>query len=243
MMTPDLRFGDDGFEAATDPEPALPLHTGTVRVLVIEDEEATRERIVSLVSRDPQFEVQSAGTLGEARRLIALGMPELVLSDLLLPDGHATVLIREITASSPAALVVVLSVFGDPKSVINAIQAGASGYLLKDMLADQLLGIVRKSLAGECYISPQVARYLVHQLQRREVLPSQEADRGPKLTPREVDILCGIAKGYRYADLAKALNVSSHTVPGYIKSIYRKLGVNSRSEAVFEATQLQLIRL
>ena len=243
VPSPIVPGGSDEADVPPPPPSGASASIGRVRVLIIEDEDATRERIVSLVSHDPMFDVQSAGTLAEARRLVVLSMPHLVLTDLLLPDGHATVFIREIVTRSPSVLIVVISVFGDPKSVINAIQAGASGYVLKDMMADQLLVIVRRSLAGECYISPQVARYLVHQLQKRDVMPTEEVDGAPRLTPREIDILWGIAKGYRYADLAKALNISSHTVPGYIKSIYRKLGVNSRSEAVFEATQLQLIRL
>jgi len=236
--------GDQGL-AADDllALPDVPVLARPVKMLIIEDDEASRERIVSLVSQDPSFEVLSAGTLAEARQLVNRAMPDLVLSDLLLPDGHANLLIREIKARCAAVHVVVLSVFGDPKSVITAIQAGASGYVLKDMMADQVLGIVRSTLAGECYISPQVARYLVQKLQIRDVMPADDTAGAPRLTPREIDILCGIAKGYRYADLAAALQISTNTVPGYIKSIYRKLGVNSRSEAVFEATQLRLIQM
>jgi DNA-binding NarL/FixJ family response regulator len=141
----------------------------------------------------------------------------------------------------------VISILGDEESVISAVTVGATGYLLKDAFPTDIAATVRDLFAGHSPISASIARFIVRRTQGQ----SQEQAKAPplpalntaKLTPREIDILWGIAKGFSYADIADHLGLSRQTVPGHIKSIYRKLEVNNRGEAVFEALQQGLIRL
>jgi DNA-binding NarL/FixJ family response regulator len=161
----------------------------------------------------------------------------------MLPDGHGVALIRALRTRQPAAEAMVISVLADDRTVIDAIEAGASGYLLKDSDAINIIDAIAELLDGRSPISPAIARTLVRRLANRDaaaVPPGEEVER---LTPREMDILWGIAKGFTYGELAESLQISKHTVPVHIKNIYRKLHANNRSEAVYEASRRGLIRL
>lgn len=211
-----------------------------LRVVCVEDDEPTRRRIVDALSRDPAFAVVEAGTLGEARAAVADALPDVLVTDLQLPDGHGTELIREIRSLSQKVEILVISVLSDERSVVAAIAAGASGYVLKDALPEDVTATVKSVLEGQSPLSPGIARFILRQVQPKQEPPSPEA---PRLTKREIDILWGIAKGFTYNDIADSLGISRKTVPNYIKSIYRKLEVSSRGEAVFEAVQHRLIEL
>ena len=132
----------------------------------------------------------------------------------------------------------VISVLADDHTVLEAIEAGAAGYLLKDAEAIELVEAIEELCAGRSPISSSIARIIV----RRLNAPPQAAAL-PTLTARESEILWGIAKGFTYAELAQQLGISRQTVPVHVKNIYRKLEANNRSEAVFEASRLGLIRL
>ena len=136
--------------------------------------------------------------------------------------------------------VLVISVLNDEASVVTAIAAGASGYILKDALPEDIAETVEVVLQGHSPLSAGIARFLLRRLHTKDE-PSPLGM--PKLTKREIDILWGIAKGFTYNDIADSLGISRKTVPNYIKSIYRKLEVTNRSEAVFEALQRKLIQL
>jgi DNA-binding NarL/FixJ family response regulator len=201
-----------------------------------------------------QFEVTSAATLAEARAALTTvdrPAPKVLLTDLQLPDGHGTELIREVRHRFPETEIMVVSILGDEESVISAITAGATGYLLKDAVPTDIAATVRELCAGHSPISASIARFIVRRTQGQAQGTAQAQTKASplpalntaKLTPREIDILWGIAKGFSYADIADHLGLSRQTVPGHIKSIYRKLEVNTRGEAVFEALQQGLIRL
>jgi DNA-binding NarL/FixJ family response regulator len=185
------------------------------------------------------FSVIRASTLREARALLAAEAPAILVTDLGLPDGHGLELIREARARSPAPEILVISVFCDEDHVLAAITAGAGGYLLKDALPQDIVGAVQEVLRGNSPLSPAIARLVLRQLRT----PNPAGPEAPRLTPREVDILHAIAKGLTYQEVAASLGLSSATVPNYVKSIYRKLQVTSRGEAVYEALQQRLIRL
>jgi DNA-binding NarL/FixJ family response regulator len=137
----------------------------------------------------------------------------------------------------------VISILGDEESVISAIMVGATGYLLKDAFPTDIAATVHDLVAGHSPISASIARFIVRRTQGQPGRSPSPPLNTTKLTPREIDILWGIAKGFSYADIAGHLGLSRQTVPGHIKSIYRKLEVNTRGEAVFEALQQGLIRL
>lgn len=210
-----------------------------VRILLVEDDEPTRARLASALAGSG-FTVEDVGSLGEARAALQR-RPDVILTDLQLPDGNGLSLIGEVRRDLPGIEIMVISVLGDETSVVTAIQAGATGYLLKDSFPADIAASVRDLIAGQSPISASIARFIV-----RRVQAPKEADgslHGIGLTPREIDILWGIAKGFRYAEIADQLGISRQTVPGHIKNIYRKLQVNTRGEAVFEALQQGLIRL
>jgi DNA-binding NarL/FixJ family response regulator len=228
------------------PEPAI-------SVLLVEDDAPTRWRLHDALAA-ASFEVTSAATLAEARAALAVSdrpAPKVLLTDLQLPDGHGTELIREVRQRFPDTEIMVISILGDEESVISAITVGATGYLLKDAFPTDIAATVRDLFAGHSPISASIARFIVRRTQGQGQGSLQGQTRAPplpalntaKLTPREIDILWGIAKGFSYADIADHLGLSRQTVPGHIKSIYRKLEVNTRGEAVFEALQQGLIRL
>jgi DNA-binding NarL/FixJ family response regulator len=222
-----------------------------ISVLLVEDDAPTRWRLHDALAA-AAFEVTAAATLAEARAALAVSdrpAPKVLLTDLQLPDGHGTELIREVRLRFPETEIMVISILGDEESVISAITVGATGYLLKDAFPTDIAATVRDLFAGHSPISASIARFIVRRTQgqsqnvEQAKAPPLPALNTAKLTPREIDILWGIAKGFSYADIADHLGLSRQTVPGHIKSIYRKLEVNTRGEAVFEALQQGLIRL
>lgn len=204
-----------------------------------------RERMAGALSAHGDMVVQQAGSLAEARAILEIGAPALIVSDLRLPDGLAIELLAEARERYPEMEILVISVLGDESTILAAIAAGASGYLLKDALPQDIHNTAREVLEGGSPISPSIARYIV--MHARNTDPAQRMTpsigQTPKLTPRELDILWGIAKGFTYGEIADRLNMSRHTVPTHIKAIYRKLEVDNRGSAVYEAIQHRIIKL
>ena len=153
--------------------------------------------------------------------------------------------IRQLRETRPGAEAMVISVLADDRTVIEAIEAGATGYLLKDSDPLDIVEAITELLAGRSPISSAIARTIVRRLGGREAPaePGAATNGSQPLTPREMDILWGIAKGFTYGELAERLKISKQTVPVHIKNIYRKLQANNRSEAVYEASRRGLIRL
>lgn len=215
-----------------------------IRILVVEDDDPTRRRLHDALAGDAEFEVASVGNLADARAAIALQPPHVLLTDLQLPDGHGSSLTAEVHASHPSVEILVISALCDERNVVAAIAAGASGYIVKDALPEDIGDTVRQVLQGHSPLSAAIARYILRLVRPAEAGPDAATRTDAlALTAREVDILWGIAKGMTYNEIADGLGISRKTVPNYIKSIYRKLEVNSRGEAVFEAISRQLIRL
>ena len=213
-----------------------------ITILLVEDDPPTLWRLQDALVK-AGFDVAAAATLGEARASLTARVPRVLLTDLQLPDGHGVDLIREVRQRHPATEIMVISALGDEETVISAITVGATGYILKDAFPSDIAATVRDLVVGHSPISASIARFIVRRTQVQA-----EPPRGPeidtaKLTPREIDILWGIAKGFSYAEIATNLGMSRQTVPGHIKSIYRKLEVHTRGEAVFEAVQQGLIKL
>lgn len=209
-------------------------------VLLLEDDPVTRERLAGIVNDAPGLELLAAH--GDVRGALAwLGAhdpPTVLLADLQLPDGSGIDVIRWLREHAPASEAMVISVFGDESHVVAAIEAGATGYLLKDASAAEIADGINRLIAGESPISSAIARHLL-----RRFLPTRAAaaPQPSPLTQREGEVLQLIAKGLSYQRIADTLTMSPHTVTTHIKQIYRKLAVNSRGEAVFEAMQLGLL--
>jgi DNA-binding NarL/FixJ family response regulator len=215
--------------------------------MIVEDDRPTRDRLVRQVRSEASLAVvAAAATLAEARIALATTRPRVLLVDLDLPDGSGLELIRKAFADNAGTESMVITVFGDEHHVVSAIEAGAAGYILKDSDGEQIARALLQLLDGGSPISAKIAR---HVLRRMQPLPGAERGegagegRGERLTPREHEVLKLIAKGYSYAEIAQMLGTSVHTSTSHVRSIYRKLAVGSRSEAVFEAVQMGIIRL
>jgi len=227
------------------------------RILLIEDDAPVRLRLARILSEWPGGKLVGAcGTLGDALQVIDNIPIDLLITDLKLPDGNGVQAIRLLRERQPAAEAMVISVLADDRTVIEAIEAGATGYLLKDSDPIDIVKAIDELLAGRSPISSTIARTIVRRLGGRDPSAAVGPDAAsgaafdaasepgsPPLTPREMDILWGIAKGFTYGELAERLKISKQTVPVHIKHIYRKLQASNRSEAVYEASRRGLIRL
>lgn len=207
-------------------------------VYLVEDEPETRARLVTCVERHPALAVVgSAGDLaGALQDLPVIRACEALLVDLGLPDGDGSTLIAEVSALEAPPCILVLSALGDEASVVGAIEAGALGYLFKgDEQAAVAEGLL-KTIDGQSPISPAIAGHLLKRLR-----PTPPPER-PIITAQETRVLNLISRGYRNGEIGPLLGVSTNTVTTHIKSVYRKLAVHSRCEAVFEAQQLGILK-
>ena len=209
-------------------------------VLIVEDNPVTRKVLTQVVENEAKLKfLGSASSYGEALESLA-SKPDILLVDIGLPDGSGIDLIRLAKEQLPETEIMVISSFGDEDHVVDAIEAGATGYILKDKSLAQVGSHILSLMKGDSPISPGIARYL---LRRFQAEPQQSPDHPvPNLTEREQNVLTLIAKGCSRAEAAETLGMSQHTVTTHIKHIYRKLSVHSRTEAVFEAYQMGLIK-
>lgn len=215
-----------------------------LRIVLVEDDEPIRRRLAAILVGWPSAElVAECGTLAEALSAVRSRELDLLITDLKLPDGNGIEAIGLLRQTRPAAEAMVISVMTDERIVLDAIEAGAAGYLLKDADGIDLIEAITDVMEGRSPISSRIARVLVRRLSERGEPAAEPMPDRPHLTPREMDILWGVAKGFTYAELAEQLAMSRQTVPVHIRNIYRKLQASNRSEAVFEATRLGLIRL
>lgn len=223
------------------PEAARP--TRPWRILVVEDDPVARDHFIEIISDAADFDLAGiAGSLAQAKRLGGLE-PDLFFLDMGLPDGSGLDLIPEIKAGSSAKVLVITS-FGDRDTVVGALRAGADGYLLKDSSPEVIEEGMRVTMEGGTPISSAAAVYLLDQL-RTQMPEETRADDTPpsRLTPREVEVLEQFAQGSSYKETARALDISALTVGNHVKSIYRKLEVNSRGEAVYRAVKSGELKL
>lgn len=215
-----------------------------IKVMIVEDDPSSLSRFCKVVAADQELELFAAvGNGASARALLARGAPDVLLVDLGLPDMSGIQLIRETAQCYPDTDMMVVSIFGDEQHVLASIEAGATGYLLKDGAPEDLIGSIKELRAGGSPISPAIARQLLKKLRR----PGGDAttspgSQHPALTSRESEILCLIAKGFSFAEIAQLLDISPHTVTTYVKKIYQKLAVHSRGEAVYEASKMGLLQ-
>lgn len=216
-----------------------------LRVVLVEDDEPIRRRLAELLAGwQEAVLVAECGTLADALQAVEREQLDLLVTDLKLPDGNGIEVIKVLRRTQPGAEAMVISVMTDERTVLDAIEAGATGYLLKDADSIDLIEAITDLMAGRSPISSRIARVLVRRLSdSNDSAVSEPVPGRPALTPREMDILWGVAKGFTYAELAERLEMSRQTVPVHIRNIYRKLQASNRSEAVFEAARLGLIRL
>jgi DNA-binding NarL/FixJ family response regulator len=210
-----------------------------ISVLIVEDSHQTAEQLRCELAACPELDVAApVGCVADGLQALARLRPRLVLTDLGLPDGSGHEIVRAVAAADWPCEAIVISVFGEEGNVIEAIRAGARGYVLKFEAIDRAAEVVRTVLAGGSPISPQVARHLLTLLLER----ARGADDAlPTLTTRELEILRLISRGYKREEVAAQLGITVSTVGSHINTIYRKLDVRSNIEAVALAGRIGLL--
>ena len=216
----------------------------TTTVMVVEDDPAFLARFCRIVAQSTELSLLAAvSDLASARRAIEHHAPDVLLTDLGLPDGSGIDLIRETAQRHPGTDIMVISVFGDEEHVLASIEAGATGYILKDSLPEEFVSLIAQLRAGGSPISPVIARQLLKRFHRKDQIASTAPDpQAAGLTTRESEVLALIAKGFSFGEIARLLEVSPHTINAHVKKIYQKLAVHSRGEAVYEAGKMGLLR-
>jgi DNA-binding NarL/FixJ family response regulator len=212
-------------------------------ILIVEDSEATRHRLEDAIRNGGQFELAgSVSTYKDALTFLRESPPDILLTDLDLPDGNGVDLIKLINLPAvKTQLAIVITVFGDGYHVIEALKAGASGYLLKDDDFMDINEAIAQMVDGGAPISPSIARYLLNELSISDASPVEEKPAADVLSPREKEVLLLVSKGYTSKEIAKMLDLSYYTVREYVSNVYKKLSVKNKMQAVSEATLLGII--
>jgi DNA-binding NarL/FixJ family response regulator len=213
-------------------------------VALVEDDRDTRARLASSIRAQASLELVAEYTTGtEALAGLESHAPDVLLVDLGLPDVSGLDVARFVAGRHPDCDILVISIFGDEANVLAALEAGARGYLLKGSLQHDIAFDIQDIRNGGSPLSPVIARQVLKRLQTpRGSLPKTGTEEENTLTARESEILNAISRGFSYAETAQMLNISVGTVHTFLKRIYRKLAVHSKTEAVFEASRLGLIR-
>jgi DNA-binding NarL/FixJ family response regulator len=203
-----------------------------IRVLIADDHSVVREGLVSLIHRKPDMKVVGEASNGrEAVELWKQHRPDVTLLDLRMPDLDGVGTIRQIREHDGNAHIVVLTTFDGDEDIFRAIQAGAKGYLLKDVPREALMDCIRRVHAGETCVPLHLAAKLAERVS------------GETLSARETDVLKVIAQGKSNKEIGSALFISEGTVKSHVKAIFSKMNVVSRTEAVARATRRGLIQL
>jgi DNA-binding NarL/FixJ family response regulator len=231
-----------------------PTHHAAVRVLVVEDETPVRERLCATVAADARLSlIGSAPSVATAKRWLSDSRRKIdvLLVDLGLPDGSGLQLIADCRQWRPHTAMMVMTMFGDERHVFAALEAGASGYLLKSSDSHAIVDHILDLHTGGSPITPTVARLVLQRLHAQTqpqaspppapTLDSVLSSAEEALSAREIEVLQLIAVGYSYAEIARRLSISVHTVTTHIRRIYQKLEVHSRSAAVHAAGQRGLL--
>ncbi|MHA7985111.1 response regulator [Rathayibacter sp. CAU 1779] len=204
-----------------------------IRLLVVDDHPVVRDGIVGMVASAPDVEVVGEASDGaEAVALARVLEPDVVLMDLRMPGTDGVAAIRELARLGIRSRVVVLTTFDSDADVLPAIEAGATGYLLKDAPREELLRAVRAAVAGHAVLAPSVASRLVGRV--------RTTDAGV-LTPRELEVLALVAEGATNRAAGARLHLSEATVKTHLLSVYAKLGVGDRASAVAEGFRRGLL--
>lgn len=210
----------------------LPVEGRSIRVLVADDHPMVRAGLVSVIGTEPDMEVVGEAASGrEAVELYRALRPDVLVTDLRMPDMGGAEATRVVRTEFPDARVLVLTTYGGDEDIHRALEAGAMGYLLKDMVRTEVLQAIRTVHRGYRAIPGEVASRVAEHLPRRP------------LSDRELEVLALVARGMTNREVAKALSRAEETVKIHLKNIYDKLGVRDRTEAVTTALRRGIIHI
>jgi DNA-binding NarL/FixJ family response regulator len=212
-----------------------------IRVVICDDQAIIREGLEMLLKLEQDFDVAGLAQDGhEAVEMVTATSPDLVLMDLKMPVMNGVEATRRILAQHPGTRVLVLTTYDDDEWVLDAIRAGASGYLLKDTPREKVIEAIRGTVEGRAFLDPSIAGRLLEQV------ASQQVERGTKiaerLTEREGDVLRLMARGLSNSEIAARLHLSEGTVRNYVSAVLAKLDVSDRTQAAIIAIRHGLDR-
>src|SRR5262252_1359317 len=223
-------MNNDTSAAATAPRP--------IKVGIVEDNHRFREALEFLLNHTPGYQcVGSFRSMEEALEKIKFNLPDVALVDIGLPGMSGVEGVRILKERHPSLLMLINTVYDDDERIFQALCAGASGYLLKKTPPAKLLECLQEAIAGGAPMSPEVARRVLALF--REIRPPERADY--EFTPHETRLLKLLVQGHNYKTAATELGVTVHTVSFHLRSIYEKLQVHSKSEAVAKALRNRLV--
>jgi two-component system, NarL family, response regulator LiaR len=207
-----------------------------MRIIICDDQSIVRDGLAMLLKLEPDMEVVgTAGDGASAVELVTQKKPDLVLMDLKMPVMNGVEATRRIRAQFPVIKVLVLTTYADDEWVFDAIQAGASGYLLKDTPRDDVIKAIRGTAEGKTYVDPSVAGKVLRQASSHHSQPASNIT--ADLTEREIEVLRLIAKGSSNKDISERLFLSEGTIRNHVSAILAKLGVSDRTQAAVIAIQ------
>ncbi len=210
-----------------------------VRVLIVDDHPIFRAGMRMVLKDEPEVEIVGEGTNGqEALRKAAELQPDVLVLDVNLPDMNGLEVTKRLHASGASAKVLILTVHNDSQMIFSLLEAGASGYVLKDDTLEMLVPAIQAVAHGETWLSSRIAKQVI-----RRALGEADAppDSMPDLTPRELDVLQLLAQGLDNEAIARRLTLTMRTVQNHVSNLYGKLGVDSRAEAILFAIRRGLV--
>jgi DNA-binding NarL/FixJ family response regulator len=206
-----------------------------IRIVIADDHPIVRSGLTGLLASQPEFEVVGeAGNGREAVEVVRRTRPDVVLTDLRMPELDGVGAIREMCALVPPPKILVLTTYDTDADILRAVEAGATGYLLKETPREELFGAIRATASGTSVLSPSVASRLVGR--------TRESGERP-LSAREIEVLMLVARGTSNKLIARDLEISETTVKTHLLHIFSKLGVDDRTAAVTTAVERGIIRL
>jgi DNA-binding NarL/FixJ family response regulator len=213
-----------------------------IRVLICDDQTVVREGLAAILSTDDEIEVVGLACNGEeALALAATDRPDVVLMDLNMPVMNGIQATQRLRLRHPAVRVLVLTTYADDAWVMDAIRAGAAGYLLKDTRRNDLVAAVKGTAEGKAFLDPAVAGTLMRQMAAEPAARPADTGQVEALTERELDVLRLLAQGYSNPEIAQRMHLAAGTVRNYVSTILQKLGVGDRTQAAVVALQRGLI--
>jgi DNA-binding NarL/FixJ family response regulator len=215
------------------------------RIFVVEDQPTLLRNLLKVLGTFPELEVVGSSQDGEqAVEDVVQARPQLVLLDLELPGLNGIEVTRRVKRRAPEVEVLILTSFEDEQKVYEAIQAGASGYLVKRVGPEKIRSGIREVMEGGTVLEPLIARRFWNYFQSIQAKPPEPAKQNPwGLTPTEFDVLRYVAKGLSNAEVGRVMTLERRTVRTHLTHIYRKMGVNSHVDAVVMALRAGLVEL
>jgi len=211
----------------------------TITVLLVDDHELIRQGLRRAFERDGDFVVAGeAGTLADARRLIALARPDVVILDVRLPDGSGVEVCRDIRSQMPEVRCLMLTSYADDEALFDAIMAGASGYVLKEIRGNDLVDAIRQVAGGKSLLDPAATQRVLDRLRRGE----QHDSRLDGLSDQERRILELIGEGMTNRQIGESMHLAEKTVKNYVSNMLSKLDMERRTEAAVFAARLEFNR-